>query len=139
MRLHWKYFSVISCGIEVFPSNTPWPNTLQTMSYMGNMELRTIEPYAFSEAEGIELIDLRGSAYNLTIKSNGFHSKSNLNKTLEIQGDPFEIEYESNAFGNVEGGKLWNQMNVPSGSFPENVFRLLLKSHFDKGHKSKLT
>ena len=131
-------FAMISTGMESFPSNIPWPNTLYKMEYMGNSELHSIEPYAFSNAEGLQLLDLRGSGAGLHTKSNGFHSKSNLEKTLTISGFDSETKYDSNAFGNVDGGKLWTLMNVPSVDFPEDVFRLLLKTHFDKGHQSKV-
>ena len=131
-------FAMISTGMESFPSNIPWPNTLYKMEYMGNSELHSIEPYAFSNAEGLQLLDLRGSGAGLHTKSNGFHSKSNLEKTLTISDFDSETKYDSNAFGNVDGGKLWTLMNVPSVDFPEDVFRLLLKTHFDKGHQSKV-
>ena len=131
-------FAMISTGIESFPENTPWPNTLYKMEYMGNFDLRTIEPFAFSNAEGLQLLDLRGSGSTLHTKTNGFHSKSNLDKTLDISAFSSETKYDSNAFGNVDGGKLWTLMNVPSVDFPEDVFRLLLKAHFDKGHQSKV-
>jgi len=132
-------FAMISTGMESFPSNIPWPNTLYKMEYMGNSELHSIEPYAFSNAEGLQLLDLRGSGAGLHTKSNGFHSKSNLEKTLTISDFDSETKYDSNAFGNVDGGKLWTVMNVPSVDFPEDVFRLLLKTHFDKGHQTLLT
>ena len=131
-------FGMVSTGIESLPSNTPWPNTLHKMELMGNFELYLIEPYAFSNAEGLQLLDLRGSGKGLHIESNGFHSKSNLEKTLEISYVDSDTKYDSNAFGNVDGGKLWTTMNVPSVDFPEDVFRLLLKTHFDKGHQSKV-
>ena len=131
-------FSMRSTGIEILPFNTPGPNTLHKMEFMGNLKLHSIEPYAFSNAEGLQLLDLRGCGAGLHTKSNGFHSKSNLEKTLEISDFDSNTKYDSNAFGNVDGGKLWTSMNVPSVDFPENVFRLLLKTHFDKGHKSKI-
>ena len=133
-----KEFAMISTGMESLPPYTPWPNTLHKMEFMGNFELHSIEPYAFSNAEGLQLLDLRGSGAGLHTKSNGFHTKSNLEKTLEISDYDSDTKYDSNAFGNVDGGKLWTTMNVPSVDFPENVFRLLLKTHFDKGHQSKV-
>ena len=131
-------FSIRSTGLESIPSNTTWPDTLYKTEYMGNLKLHSIEPYAFSNAEGLKLLDLRGCGAGLHTKSNGFHSKSNLEKTLEISDYDSNTKYDSNAFGNVDGGKLWTSMSVPSVDFPENVFRLLLKTHFDKGHQSKV-
>ena len=133
-----QQFAMISTGMESFPSNIPWPNTLYKMEYMGNSELHSIEPYAFSNAEGLQLLDLRASGAGLHTKSNGFHSKSNMDKNLIISDYDSDTKYDSNAFGNVDGGKLWTLMYVPSVDFPEDVFRLLLKTHFDKGHQSKV-
>ena len=48
-------FAMISTGIESFPSNTPWPNTLYKMEYMDSSKLHTIEPFAFSNAEGLQV------------------------------------------------------------------------------------
>ena len=59
-------------------------------------------------------------------------------RIITISDFDSETKYDSNAFGNVDGGKLWTLMNVPSVDFPEDVFRLLLKTHFDKGHQSKV-
>ena len=131
-------FAMISTGIESFPSNTPWPNTLYKMEFMDSSKLHTIEPFAFSNAEGLQLLDLRASGAGLHTKSNGFHSKSNMDKNLIISDYDSDTKYDSNAFGNVDGGKLWTLMYVPSVDFPEDVFRLLLKTHFDKGHQSKV-
>jgi hypothetical protein len=44
---------------------------------------------------------------------------------------------QANAYGNVDGGQLWDEMKITTlDDYPEDVYRLLLKSHFDKGHTS---
>ena len=52
------------------------------------------------------------------------------------------VIFESNCFGNVDGGQLWDVLDIATNGFgehvfPEGAFRLLLKAHFNKGHKSK--
>ena len=98
-------------------------------------DLTNIESHAFSQAKGLMEISLHGSGDNLLIQSNGLHITSSLNKTLYLSGD--DIELNENAFGNVDGGQLWTYFHIGLSNFPEDVFRLMLKSHYDKGHKSK--
>lgn len=75
------------------------------------------------------------------MKSNAFHTTSNYpGKTLSIS--PYNgpngkfVHFEANAFGNVDGGQLWDKLRLETFDFSEDVFRLMLKSHFDKGHRS---
>ena len=75
-------------------------------------------------------LSLTGSGNNLLIESNGLHVKSKLNKTLYLSGNFLDLG--ANAFGNVDGGELWNHLYLETSDFPEDVFRLFLKSHFDK-------
>ena len=46
------------------------------------------------------------------------------------------LELDSNAFGNVDGGALWQKLSVKTFDFDQEVFRIMLKTHFDKGHQS---
>lgn len=62
-------------------------------------------------------------------------------KTLKLSPVPrpnnVKVTFEPNVFGYVDGGKLWDIMDVIQASdFSEDNFRLLLKAHFDKGHQS---
>ena len=76
------------------------------------------------------------------VKSNGFHTTSR-NATLIFYPLPFDddedgyITLEDNAFGNVDGGQLWEGLNLGPSDFNENALRLLLKAHFDKAHTCK--
>ena len=79
---------------------------------------------------GLMELSLTGSGNNLLIESNGLHVKSKLNKTLYLSGNFLDLG--ANAFGNVDGGELWNHLYLETSDFPEEVFRLFLKSHFDK-------
>merc|ERR1711973_212687 len=68
-------------------------------------------------------------------------TSSAIKKTFELATST-EVIFETNAFGNVDGGQLWDILDISitnyrTKGFPEEAFRLLLKSHFNKGHKSK--
>ena len=47
------------------------------------------------------------------------------------------IILEDNAFDNVDGGNLWDRLNLGLSDFNENAMRLLFKAHFDKQHPCK--
>ena len=140
-----KSLEISSTDLRIVPSNIEWPTSIENITLFSNGNLETIEPYAFSSAANLKRINLIGSGYtrkDLILKSNAFHTTSSLQKTFELVTSATVI-YESNAFGNVDGGQLWDTLDIGasaygiSNGFPEEAFRLLLKSHFDKGHESK--
>ena len=98
------------------------------------MELTLIQSHAFSSATGLTYLYVNGDNFEIIVESNGFHTTSTDYKTLEFQGN-YGRALQANAYGNVDGGQLWDEIKVNTlDDFPENVYRLLLKSHFDKGH-----
>ena len=139
-----KSLEIFYSDITVIPANIPWPTSIENITIYGNENLETIEPFAFSSAINLKRLNLVGSGYDqnrLTIKSNAFHTTSPLHKTLEMTPSK-NVIFESNCFGNVDGGQLWDVLDIATNGFgehvfPEDAFRLLLKAHFDKGHKSK--
>ena len=75
---------------------------------------------------------------NFVVKSNGFHKRStSASSTLTVNSGGGYITLEANAFGNVEGGQLWQKLNLGRSDFNEQALRLLIKAHFDKGHACK--
>ena len=67
---------------------------------------------------------------------NNYSGVSN-NPTVWNKGTGQNPLLQANAYGNVDGGQLWDEIKVNTlGDFPEIVYRLLIKSHFDKGHTS---
>lgn len=123
-------------GLEMIPGNTTWSSKLREINLNGNMELNLIQSHAFSMATGLTKLTINGANASIVVESNGFHTTSTHYKSLEFQGD-YGKALQANAYGNVDGGQLWNEMKINTlDDFPENVYRLLLKSHFDKGHTS---
>ena len=138
-----KSFEMSSTDIRLIPSYTPWPVEVENITLFSNGNLEIIEPFSFTKASNLKRINLIGSGYNqdkLTFKSNAFHTTSPLHKTLELISST-DVIFEPNTFGNVDGGVLWDILDIGTSlgdGFPEDAFRLLLKAHFDKGHKSEL-
>ena len=120
-------FTLIGSNVTEIPSNSTWSPSIHTISLMGNENLQLIEPFAFSSAHGIRNLEIFGSE-NLTISSNGLHSTSHHAKTLRIDMPSY---FESNAFGTFQDSELWTTIDIVTEDFPEDVFRHVLKSHFE--------
>ena len=121
-------------GIETIPGGIQWSKSLEEITLTYN-PISLIEPFAFSSASNLAKI-LISSSENVHVLSNGFHTTSNQNDK-EIQLYPkFSVAYEANAFGNVDGGELWQRLDIPvsANGFSEDVFRLMIKAYSDKGH-----
>ena len=137
-----RFLQLDTVGIESFPTETEWPSSLTTIEGRYLTKLTSIEPYALSKAQNLQSLWVGEVGPNCVVKSNGFHTTSTAKKTLLIYpsnngaNDDFII-LEDNAFGNVDGGQLWDQLSMGNSDFNENAMRLLFKAHFDKGHQSK--
>jgi hypothetical protein len=135
-----NYFLLLDSGVKILPASIPWPATLEQIIIPENSKLRIIEPFAITEALALTTLALTGSGDNLTIQSNGLHTKSAMPNSVFISSNNQQfgvtLKLEQNAFGNVDGGALWTMLFMPTTDFPEGAFRLLLKTHFDKGHQS---
>merc|ERR1712156_664791 len=134
-----KFLQLDSLGIETIPSEIEWPSSLTTIEGRYLTNLTSIEPYAFSKAQNLQSIWVGEVGPNCVVKSNGFHTTTSAKKSLIIY--PYKngkldecIILEDNAFGNVDGGQLWDQLNLGCSDFNENAMRLLFKAHFDKQH-----
>ena len=77
-------------------------------------------------------------AEDFVVKSNGFHISSTAAPilTLGYRSGGY-ITLEANAFGNVDGGQLWQAFDLGRSDFNEHVLRLFIKAQFDKGNTSK--
>ena len=127
-------FSMQSNALETVPSGIEWSDKLEDLNFAGN-NIELIEPYAFSSASNVSKINLSGPR-PVHVSTNGFHITSrNVNKEILISGPPGT--YDANAFGNVDGGELWDSIYFNTYEFPENVFRLMIKAHLDKAHSGK--
>ena len=139
-----KFLQLDSLGIESIPSEIKWPSSLTTIEGRYLTKLTSIEPYAFSKAQNLQSLWVGEVGPNCVVKSNGFHTTSLAEKTLIIypHNNGYNLDdaiiLEDNAFGNVDGGQLWDRLNLGSSDFNENAMRLLFKAHFDKQHPSKL-
>ena len=78
-------------------------------------------------------------AENFVVKSNGFHTTSISPSSILTLGHYTGgyITLEANAFGNVEGGQLWQIFDLGRSDFNEGALRLFIKAQFDKGNTSK--
>lgn len=138
-----QHLSLIASGVESIPASISWPESLIAVEMKWNAKLKVINQFAFSSATKLLTLDLSESGdFDIVIKSNGFHTMSNSpGKSLIWSPYHGPVEpvpvLEANAFGNVDGGKLWNKITIETLDFPPEVYRLLLKSHFDKGDTGK--
>ena len=136
-------FKTQSIGLEVIPGNIEWPSSLHTIEMRYSTNLKLIEPFAFSSAVNLQDIWVGEVAGNCVVKSNGFHTTSNkASLILYPYNNGANGEYitlEDNAFGNVDGGQLWDRLNLGKSDFNEKALRLLFKAHFDKQHTCKYT
>ena len=137
-------FKTQSIGLEVIPGNIEWPSSLHSIEMRYSTNLKLIEPFAFSSAVNLQDIWVGEVAGNCVVKSNGFHTTSNKAASLILY--PYNngangeyITLEDNAFGNVDGGQLWDRLNLGKSDFNEKALRLLFKAHFDKQHTCKYT
>ena len=108
-----------------------WPKSL-TEIFLNGSGVLTVEPYFFSLASNLSTLSIT-SPVDLKVSTNGFHTTSfRTDKVISINTN--STIYESNAFGNVDGGELWQKMDINSNGFPEDVFRIMIKAYFDKGN-----
>merc|ERR1711962_621978 len=134
-----EYLAIGGTGIEMIPSDIKWPSTLILIQFFESWNLKSIESHAFSSAVNLERVLVSEVAKNFVVKSNGFHkSSTTATSDLTVYPGGGYITLEANAFGNVEGGQLWQTLNLGASDFNEQALRLLIKAHFDKGHTSFL-
>lgn len=137
------FFKIYISAIEVIPGDISWPSTLTTIEMRYNDKVKLIEPFAFSSAANLEQVWIGEVAADCLVKSNGFRisapTTSPWNPELILYPSNGFIRLEANAFGNVDGGQLWRQLNLGPSDFNEDALRLLIKAHFDKGHNNFMT
>ena len=128
--------SMKSNGFETIPANIKWSPKVWQIDLSDNSNLKVIEEHAFSSALGLNQLLLLGTD-GVQVRSNGFHIKHGDGAAMLMMGDKSST-FESNAFGNVDGGELWGSLHFFVGNdFPEDVFRLMIKTAFDKNHDGK--
>ena len=98
-------------GLEIFPGNTTWSSKLREINLNSAHELTLIQSHAFSMATGLTKLTVNGANENIVVESNGFHTTSTHYKSLEFQGD-YGKALQANAYGNVDGGQLWDEMKI---------------------------
>ena len=119
---------------ETIPANIQWSPKISQINLAGNRNLKVIEEHAFSSALGLTQLILSGTS-NLQVRSNGLHIK---NGGAMLFMNDWWSTFDSNAFGNVDGGELWGKLDITVGNnFPEDVFRLMLKTASDKQQNGK--
>ena len=121
------------------PSNVPWPSTVTTIDLGYNDDLVQVEAYAFKYASGLATLKMWAASSSVVFDTNALYTTSSeatfeayfygLNASSPMFGD--------NAFGNVDGGQLWERIVVPMAEFRETTFRLMLKAKFDKNAECK--
>ena len=126
-------FSMDSCNLTSIPSNITWHSSVHSISFT-NTPIETIEANAFTLAHGLRSLDILGAADSLTIEENGLHTTSHHAKILSADNI---THFEKMAFGDADSSVLWTTLDISAQEFPENVFRAMLKAHFDMHHTSK--
>ena len=131
----FKFTHSSLAGLE---EDIPWPASVTHIDLGYNNDLTEIPPNAFKSASGLERLQIWASGAYI-VRENGLRISSSKGPSFETYqyGDCIK-DVESNAFGNVAGGNLWGNMWIPWCTFPEQAFRLMLKTAFDKGQTSKL-
>ena len=125
-----KEFHMQFMDIETVPGFIKWSPSVQTIRLQQCEKLNLIEPFAFSTATNLTFLELYTTGNGIIVKPNGFHTQSNNEKQLlhlwSYSGSPTKLE--ANAFGNENGGELWDIIAMPTVEFPENVFRSMMKT-----------
>ena len=95
----------------MIPGNTTWSSKLREINLNSAHDLTLIQSHAFSMATGLTKLTINGANENIVVESNGFHTTSTHYKSLEFQGD-YGKALQANAYGNVDGGQLWDEMKI---------------------------
>jgi hypothetical protein len=133
-------FQLTHTGLISIDSDVPWAATVSTVDLSYNLQLLEIPEFAFRRAVGLTSL-LLWSMGAMTFRENAFFLTSAHMPSMDFYfyGDESDFVIEENAFGNVDGGELWGRLNLQIPDFPELAFRLMLKSHFDRGSQSEST
>ena len=134
-----KEFHMQFMDIETVPGFIQWSPSVQTIRLQQCEKLNLIEPFAFSTATNLSFLELYTTGNGLKVKPNGFHTMSKNQKQLlhlwSYSGSATKLE--ANAFGNENGGELWDSIAIPTTEFPENVFRSMMKTAAEQNAQCK--
>ena len=133
-------FELSGSAITTLESDIPWPETLTSLTLADNLALAEIQENAFLAATGLQRLALPGSSADLVLQENALHIKAKARPELvfsAVNGTENNQVVEARAFGIGIGGEIFGRIVGAFPDFPELAFRLMLKSHFDKGTESK--
>ena len=133
-----KRFAYVHSGLSLLEEDIPWSASVTEIDLRNNYDITEIPPNAFRTASGLEQLDMSSMGPELAIKEDGFHITSRKGPSLRFyQTLGCVTDIAPNTFGNVAGGALWGNLWLDWCDFPEDVFRVMLKSAFDKGQECK--
>jgi len=133
-----KEFVISNTGLSAVPSGIQWPANISSIDLSYNSALEEILPFTFKTARNLEKLKMWSSSAKIVFRQNALYTTSRNNATFEFYftgeetSDAKHVMFEDNAFGDVDGGELWDTISVNISEFRENTFRLMLKSKFDK-------
>ena len=128
-----EYLEMQANGLEMIPGSVEWPPRLQKILLQGNRNLASVGSNAFTSATNLTTLSFEGCT-KLNSESDSFRiSSKSVNKTITLTS--VNGTFDGNAFGNIGGGQLWDFIRIADDEFSEEVYRLLLKSYFNKAYE----
>ena len=134
-----QQFEFTHSGLTRVPSDVPWPSAVTEIDLGYNDDLVLVEADAFKAASGLRTLKMWAASSSVVFHTNALYTTS-AEASLEAYfygSDVSSPMFEDNAFGNVDGGRLWDKIVVPMAEFRESTFRLMLKAKFDKNADCK--
>ena len=133
-----KKFTYADSGITALEEGVPWSSSVTEIFFQRNENIKEVASNAFKSASGLEVLDMWSMGPDVAIRENGFRITSQKGPILRFYADGCGVnDIAPNAFGNVAGGALWGTLLIDWCYFPEDSFRLMLKTAFDKGKECK--
>ena len=130
-------FKFTHSSLAHLKEDIPWPPSVTHIDIGYNNDLKEIPSNAFKSASQLEVLKIWASG-KYSVEENGLRISSSKGPSFETyQYGGCVDNVSSNAFGNVAGGNLWGNLYIPWCVFPEETFRVMLKTAFDKGQQSK--
>ena len=129
-------FKYSHSSLSFLEEDIPWSDSVTHIDLGYNTNIKEIPPNAFVSASNLEELKMWSMGGLLAINGNGLRTSSSKGPSFEMyQNGGCVTDIAPNAFGNVAGGALWGNLWIPWCSFPEDVFRVMLKTAFDKGQE----
>ena len=137
-----KSFKISTTSLKVVPADIQWPPTVEIIDLSYNDQLIRVETDAIVTATNLKRLSIFSPPPNVTFKTGSLRTEAStplFELTIyDNQEDQYSgITFEDDAFGNVAGGHVWNELAIKAYDFGEGSFRVMLKNKFDSNADCK--